>query len=153
MSKLTIGWREWINFPELQLQSIKAKIDTGARTSALHAFNIERFRRQHQDWVRFCTQPLQYSPEPVQICETRLKDVRYVTNSGGHRERRCVIETLIELGGQRWPVELTLTNRRNMKFRMLLGRHAMRSRILVDPARSYLTGDYTHRYAATARTG
>lgn len=139
MDPLMTGWREWITFPELGLPKIKAKIDTGARTSALHAFNIQRYSHDSEDWVSFDTQPVQYARGPTLSCQAPLKDIRIITDSGGHKEQRYVIETLLKMGNQEWPIELTLTDRNKMKFRMLLGRHAMRGRMLVDPGKSFLT--------------
>lgn len=137
---LTIGWREWVAFPELGLQAVKAKVDSGARTSALHAFSIERFHARKQDRVRFTTEPFQYKHLPKVHCEARLLDIRSVTSSSGQAEVRHVIETQIRIGDHHWPIELTLTNRSNMRFRMLLGRHAMKHRAILNPGRSYLTG-------------
>ena len=133
------GWREWVAFPELGLKRVKAKIDTGARTSALHAFNIKRIQLAGEDWISFDTQPVQYAAGPTLNCKARLKDIRVVTDSGGHREQRFVIETPMKMGKQEWMIELTLTDRSKMKFRMLLGRHAMHGRLLVDPGKSFLT--------------
>ena len=133
-----MGWREWIALPALGLPRIKAKIDTGARTSALHAFQIESFERNDQQWVRFKIHPKQRRADPEVVCEALIKDRRVVRDSGGHAEERIVIETPIEVGGQRWPIEVTLTSRDDMLFRMLLGRTAMRDRALVNPSRSYI---------------
>lgn len=139
VTPFTVGWREWVSFPELGLKRVKAKIDTGARTSALHAFNIRPIRHNDEDWVSFETQPVQYAARPTLSCRARLKDTRIVTDSGGHREERFVIETPLTMGRQTWFIELTLTNRSEMKFRMLLGRHAMHGRLLVNPGKSFLT--------------
>lgn len=133
----TVGWREWLTLPELDIPWIKAKVDTGARTSALHASTIDEFTRHDQLWVRFVMHPLQRRNVPELICTAKVKDVREVTDSGGHREQRYVIETTVCIGGICWPIELTLTNRDTMKFRMLLGRTAMKGRLLVNPAKSY----------------
>lgn len=137
---ITIGWREWIALPELGLPAIKTKVDSGARTSALHAFDIERFQAEGRDRVRFKTHPLQYKYIPVNECEAALLDVRSVTSSSGQTEVRHVIETTLKIGDVLWPIELTLTNRTNMRFRMLLGRHAMKHRAVLNPGHSYLTG-------------
>lgn len=136
----TIGWREWLDLPQLDLTNIKAKIDTGARTSALHAFAVEPFTEKGVRRVRFSMHPDHRSDERIQICEADIVDERRVTNSGGESEQRFVIETMLSLAGQQWPIEVTLTARDNMMFRMLLGRTAMNGRLIVDPEKSYLTG-------------
>jgi len=143
--KIIVGWREWVSLPELQLPAIKAKVDTGAKTSALHAFFVQRFRRNGSDFVRFRVHPLQRNSDLVIERESPLIDERMVSDSGGHQELRCVIETQIDLGENQWPIEMTLTNRDSMRFRMLIGRTAMDSRIQVDPSVSYLTGKLNYR--------
>lgn len=135
-----LGWREWLNLPELGLTDIKAKVDTGARTSALHAYDIEPFEEGGAERVRFKVHPQHRSDDLVVECVAEVYDHRPITNSGGQTEERYVIETAVALGGERWPIELTLTTRSDMRFRMLLGREAVRGRMLVDPGRSYLTG-------------
>ncbi len=137
---ITVGWREWVALPALGLPAIKAKVDTGARTSALHAFYVERYRAQGHDRVRFDIHPLQRRNDIIVTCSAELVDQRTVADSGGHRELRYVIRTAFEMAKQEWPVEITLTNRDTMSFRMLLGRSAMGGRVIVDPGRSYLTG-------------
>lgn len=136
---ITVGWREWFSFPELGLESIKAKIDTGARTSALHAFEVEGYQQDGHDMVRFLMHPKQKNTSLVKECTAKILEKRWVTDSGGHRERRYVIKTMVKLGEYEWPIELTLTNRDSMKFRMLLGRTAM-TNIIVNPSASYLVG-------------
>jgi len=139
MSKLLVGWREWISLPELNIDKIKVKIDTGARTSALHAFFVEPFVENDIEMVRFGVHPLQKSLDIEVICQYPIKDYREVSDSGGHKEKRYVIETNIQLAEMIWPVEVTLTNRDSMKFRMLLGRTAMHD-FAVIPDKSYLFG-------------
>lgn len=136
--KIIVGWREVLSLPELRLDRIKAKIDTGARTSCLHAYKLETFTRNHALWVRFWMHPEQNNTELSQICEAKVIDERIVRDSGGHEEKRYVIETLLSVNEEQWPIEVTLTNRENMRFRMLLGRTAMHDRIIVDPTESFL---------------
>jgi hypothetical protein len=133
-----IGWREWLVLPGLKVNAIKAKIDTGARSSALHAFDVEPFEQDGQPWVRFTIHPDQRQSDRVIVAAAPLWDERDIRNSGGHTERRPVIRTPVWLNGQQWDIELTLTNRDVMGFRMLLGRQAVRHRFWVDPGRSYL---------------
>lgn len=135
-----IGWREWLELPGLGVRAIKAKVDTGARSSALHAFDIEVFERQGHAIVRFHVHPWQRSDNGMIAVEAPLAGERLVRNSGGSQTLRPVIITDVELAGQRWPIELTLTARDAMGFRMLLGREAVRRRFVVDAGRSYLAG-------------
>lgn len=131
-----LGWREWLGLPELGIARIKAKVDSGARSSALHTHSLEAVGT---DRVRFALRPLQNDTR-LQWCETELLDWRWVTDSGGHRELRPFIRTEVVLGPERWPVEVSLTARDTMRFRMLLGRTALAGRFLVDPQASYLQG-------------
>ena len=134
--KIVVGWREWVALPAFGLPAVKAKLDTGAKTSALHAFNMETLERNGRTWVKFDAHPLQGSDEIVVRCSAPLVDTRRVRNPG-RSERRFVVETLVRLGEVEWPIELTLTNRDEMGFRALIGREALRGYWIVDPAASY----------------
>lgn len=135
-----IGWREWVGLPELGIRRLKAKIDTGARTSALHAFSVAAYTEDDGcEWVRFGVHPRQHSVEKEVYCQAPIVDRRLVRDSGGHQEERIVIATVATMGEYRFPLELTLTARDDMLFRMLLGRTAMRGLFVVDPARSFLS--------------
>lgn len=138
--KNIIGWREWLTLPELGIKAIKAKIDTGARTSALHAYDIEPFESDGVLKVKFSVHPLQRRHDIEIHCAADVFDRRRVTSSDGQSEKRYVIRTLMELGNLGWPIELTLTSRKSMRFRMLLGRSAMSRHLVIDPAKSYLCG-------------
>ncbi len=137
-----MGWREWVALPDLDLLAIKAKIDTGARTSALHAFKVKRIRRADCDTVQFSLHPIQRNRDVILECEALLLDERAVCNSGGHWEKRYVIQSHLAVGQRKLPIEITLTDRDNMRFRMLIGRQALQQyeNLLIDPSRSYLAG-------------
>lgn len=135
-----LGWREWVSFPELGISQIKAKIDTGARTSCLHAFYVAPFERNGEQWVRFDIHPVQGDTNEVVHGEAPVLEQRLVRDSGGHEELRYVIETTVSIGGASFKAEVTLTDRDTMKFRVLLGRTAIRGKFLVDSSRSYLQG-------------
>jgi hypothetical protein len=135
---LTVGWREWLALPELGLPALKAKVDTGARSSALHVDTLEWLQRDGGQWVRFTLRPA--SDLSVLSAQAEVIEVRPVTDSGGRTSHRPFIRTAIEVAGLRWPIEINLTSRTNMLFPMLLGRTAMAGRLRVDPARSYVLG-------------
>jgi ribosomal protein S6--L-glutamate ligase len=132
-----LGWEEWVALPELGLPAIKVKVDTGARTSALHAAYIEPFGTAKVPKVRFGVHPIPRREDVEIVCTARLVDRRHVTSSNGEREHRYVIATQIRIGDRQWPIEVTLTNRDAMSYRMLLGRQAIGEGILVDPASSF----------------
>lgn len=135
-----IGWREWLALPSLGIDPIKAKIDTGARTSSLHAFNLRPFDEDGVPHIAFTVHPVQHRRRPAIRCQAQIHDARLVKSSSGHREMRYVIRVPVELNGVLWPIEVTLANRDSMGFRMLLGREAVRGRFLIDPDRSYIAG-------------
>jgi hypothetical protein len=134
--KPVIGWREWVGLPELGVDGVKAKVDTGARSSSLHAWDIE----VDGDVVRFSVHPVQDDDDIVVQAEAPLVEHRDVRSSNGDVEERPVIRTVAVLRGEQIPIELTLSRRDEMGFRMLLGRSAVRRRFLVDPGRSFLGG-------------
>ncbi len=133
-AQLTFGWREWVSLPDLGVTAIKAKIDTGARTSALHASDLQ----VEGEWVIFRLHPQHRDSGKSVACRAMIADRRIVTDSGGHKEERIVIRTRLGVGATIWPVEVTLTDRDDMRFRMLIGRTAMKGIAMVDPGRSYL---------------
>lgn len=135
-----LGWREWVALPDLGIAHIKAKIDTGARSSALHVESLEPYQIKGENWLMFTVQPLQKQADLLIECHAPVKDRRVVTNSGGHKQKRYVIETQLRFGQQLITAEITLTNRDTMRFRMLLGRTAMNGHFLIDPNASYLQG-------------
>ena len=140
-NKISLGWREWVALPDLDISRIKAKIDTGARTSCLHTFRTEPYTENGERRVRFWVHPVQNDLHQVVECDAKVLDERNVSDSGGHKEMRLVIETTLLIGGQQWPIEMTLTNRDSMRFRMLLGRTAMSGRSVIYPEASYLAGE------------
>ncbi|MEZ0577443.1 ATP-dependent zinc protease [Nocardioides sp. MH1] len=134
------GWREWVSLPELGVDWVKAKLDTGARTSSLHAFDIEELERDGARWVRFGIHPWQRSAADSVTAELPVHDVRHVRSSSGHVQERYVVLMAIRIGTRRIRTEVTLSRRDEMGFRLLVGREALRQGFVVDPARSYLGG-------------
>lgn len=129
-----------MGLPDLGVDAVKAKLDTGARTSSIHAFHMKRFQRDGEAMVRFEVHPVQRSTSSARTLEAVVVEDRSVRSSSGQEELRPVIVTQVELAGEHWPIELTLTRRDAMGFRMLLGRQALRGRAVVDPGRSFVTG-------------
>lgn len=135
-----IGWREWVSLDELGIERIKTKIDTGARTSALHAFDVRQFTDHGAPHVAFIVHPRQRYRLPAVECIAEVRDMREITSSSGHKDVRYVISTEISLAGLTWPIEITLADRDPLGFRMLLGRQAVRDRFIIDPGSSYVAG-------------
>ncbi|GAB3580983.1 ATP-dependent zinc protease family protein [Calidifontibacter terrae] len=140
LSSITVGWREWVALPDLGVPAIKAKVDTGARTSSLHAFDVDRFERDGALWVSFGIRPWQKSTEDIVRAQAPLLEERSVRSSSGHAEERPVIHTRLTLAGRDIEIEMTLTDRDQMGFRMLIGREALSRGFLVDSASSYAGG-------------
>lgn len=143
-SAFALGREEWLALPELGLPAIRAKVDTGASTSALHAEHITPFQSEGETFVRFITRPIPGRQEPAITCIAKVVDKRRVTSSSGERELRHVILTQISIGGRQWPIEVTLTGREGMRFRMLLGRQALQADMLVQPSEAYLQPELDH---------
>ncbi len=137
---IVLGWRELIGLPDLQIPLIRAKIDTGARSSALHVDSWELFSQDGQEWVRFSIAPGDPRPGSVHA-SAKVLDRRVVTDSGGHQSERIFIKTRVSIKGQVWPIEVNLADRRNMRFPMLLGRTAMNNKVIVDPSLSFNLGE------------
>jgi ribosomal protein S6--L-glutamate ligase len=140
--KILIGWQEWCALPTLNVAYIKAKVDTGAKTSSLHAFNIEEFRRDRKKYISFDIHPIQDNDNIIITAKAMVTDERYVMSSSGHKEKRYVIETMLYLGNKKYNIELTLTNRDSLRFRMLLGRDALRSHCIIDPSKRSCIAKY-----------
>lgn len=135
-----VGWREWVGLPGVEVDWIKAKLDTGARSSAIHAFDLTEIERDGELWVRYAVHPWQGSDADARIVESRVLDRREVKSSSGHSEERLVVPMAVTLGERQITVEMTLSRRDEMGFRLLLGREALRQGFLIDPSRSYTAG-------------
>lgn len=141
--KMIAGSEEWVALPALDLPKIKVRVDSGAKTSALHAVNITPFQRNGENWISFDVHPLQFDGRRVVNCEAPVIDRRVIKSSTGTREMRYVINTTLQIGNQAWEIEVTLANRDSMGYRMLLGREAMRGKLLVDPESSFMFGEHS----------
>jgi ribosomal protein S6--L-glutamate ligase len=137
LQTIVLGWEEWVALPDIGLPALKAKIDTGAKTSALHASSVQGVRQNGVEMVLFRVQPARRRDLEI-LCQAPIIDQRDIISSNGEKERRFVIETTLVIGARSWPIEVTLTNRASMTSRMLLGRQALADGVLIDPARSYL---------------
>lgn len=139
--KIVIGWEEWIDFPDLGLPAVKAKVDTGAKTSALHATQIEPFKKDGVNYVRFTVHPIQKNRDIKIKCEAPLHDHRFITSSNGRKEKRYVIQAKFIIGAVEFTSDLTLTSRFGMSFRMLLGKEALiKGKMVIDPSKKFLMG-------------
>ena len=139
-SSIVAGWREWVSLPQLGVDWVKAKLDTGARSSAIHAFDLQEYTQDGEPWVRFSVHPWQRSAEDASEVTLPVHDRRLVRSSSGHEHERYVVLMDVSLVGRTVTAEMTLSRRDEMGFRMLIGREALRQGFLVDPARSYLGG-------------
>lgn len=140
--KIKVGWQEWVKLPDLGVHAIKAKVDTGATTSSLGVTKIIEFTKDNELWVHFICQPFLTSKIKVES-EAKVIDKRTISDSGGHKSLRYVIRSFIEIDENSWPIEITLANRKKMKYQMLLGRQAMKGKIIVDPSKSFSCGKMT----------
>ncbi len=140
IEKITVGCEEWCALPGLDIPAIKVRVDSGAKTSSLHAFNVHAFKCGDEPWVRFDVHPLQKNRKTTVSCEAQVVDRRMVKNSGGGIEKRYVIKVPIAVRSRTWTIELTLANRDSMGYRMLLGREAMAGRMVIDPEESFCLG-------------
>ncbi|GGA69720.1 ribosomal protein S6 modification protein [Neiella marina] len=138
MSRLLIGNLELCSLPELGIRDLEVRIDTGAKTSSLHVDNLQRIQKNGRPYVRFDLHPDVYHLDQTVNCEAPLHDSRRIKSSNGEAEQRCVIKTMFAIGNEQWPIEITLTNRQDMSYLMLLGREAMGSRVYVDPSSTFL---------------
>lgn len=142
--KLIAGWREWAHLPDLHIEKIKVKLDTGAKTSSLHAFDISTFTYMDEDWLRFDVHPIQDNDTITYTCTSPIVDYRWITSSSGHSQKRFIIQTTLTLGAFSSLIEISLANRDEMGFRMLVGRNALKGQILVDPSHSFLLSHHSH---------
>ena len=139
--RTVIGWCEWAAFPDLGVENINAKIDTGAKTSAIHAYRIKEVEIDGEPHAEFYLHPEQRRKKPEIFCRTPIIDRRLIRSSNGQEEERFVTQTRLRLGDHLWKIDLTLTNRDAMGFRLLIGRDALSRKFMIDPGASYLLGD------------
>ena len=135
--KKIIGWRESVSLPKFKIKAIKVKVDTGARTSSLHAVELEKYIRSGKEYIKFKVYPEQGNTKKAVTCTSQILEYRKVKSSNGQSELRPVILTQVQLLDEEWEIEITLTNRDEMGFRMLLGRSSIKKRFLVDAGRSF----------------
>ena len=140
MTKMTVGWKEEAKLPELNIVPIKVKVDTGAKTSSLHAFDVESFDKDGQTYVKFKTSPDKRHPKKIISCEAKVIDYRKITSSNGQTQLRYVIRSPITIGDKTWDIDITLADRKKMRYKMLLGREAMKQ-LVVSPHKSYVQSD------------
>ena len=149
---LICGWREWAGLPEMGVKRVKAKIDTGARSSALHAFDLQTFDKDGREYVKFAVHPIQHNDQAEVAVEIPILERRFIRSSNGIANERIVVRTQLRMLGQSFEIDLTLANRDAMGFRMLIGREALRERFLVDASQSFLGGRVRHRRPRTPST-
>jgi hypothetical protein len=137
---MEIGWREWVALPEFGVGRIKAKIDTGAKTSAIHAYRIQELEQDGASYAEFYLHPMQNRNKPEIFCIAPIVDKRLIKSSNGVAQERLIVRTTLEMGERSWEIDLSLTNRDDMGFRLLIGRDALRKNIVIRPGRSFLTG-------------
>lgn len=140
-----MGWQEWCALPQLHIPAIKVKLDTGAKTSALHAWDVKPVQRHGEHYIHFIVHPLQRNMQLTQICHAKLIDHRVFISSNGQKEWRYVISTSITLGIRSFEIEISLTNRDTMAFRMILGRDALKGQVIIDPGKMMRQGKLTKR--------
>lgn len=143
-TKLIAGWREWGQLPDIGVEKIKVKLDTGAKTSSLHAFDLSTFNHRGEEWVCFDVHPIQDNDSIIHTCTSPIVDYRWITSSSGHRQKRFIIQTTLKLGEFSSCIEISLANRDEMGFRMLVGRNALKGKVLVDPSHSFLLSYRPH---------
>ncbi|MBK6952253.1 MAG: ATP-dependent zinc protease [Crocinitomicaceae bacterium] len=142
---MIVGNAEWCSLPDLKIPAIRARIDSGAKTSSIHAVNITEFYKGRQQWVKFEIHPLRIHTDIFVECAAPVYDFRLVKSSTGEAQPRYVIQTFIEMGGEKWTIQVTLANRRSMGFQMLLGREAMTHRILINPSEDFRLTAYSKK--------